>query len=240
MRRPSPGTVIALLALFVALGGPAEARRLLSGKSIKTGSLTGKQVKNRSLSIIDLSRGTVRRLTANRAGSVGTAAIADRAVTGQKLAPFAVGSVELADAAVNGSKLARGAVGSEQVGDDSLQGSDLAAGSVGGDEVDDGRLTARDVASFVGTVTIDFGPVNVDECGFADKDVTAVAATTPPRSVADDAVVVTPPAQFPDDTMVLSAAPVSATKIRVRVCNAFGSGQVDLPSLTFRYISFDF
>lgn len=240
MRRPSPGTVIALLALFVALGGPAEARRLLSGKSIKTGSLTGKQVKNRSLSIIELSRGTVRRLTSNPAGSVGTAAIADRAVTGQKLAPFAVGSGELADAAVNGSKLSRGAVGSEQVGDDSLQGSDLAAASVGGDEVDDGRLTARDVASFVGTLTIDFPSMDIGDCEFVDRDVTAVASTTPARSVGDDALVVTPPSQFPDNSLVLSAAPIASTKIRVRVCNVNGAGVIDPPSMTFRYISFDF
>ena len=37
---PSPALLIALLALFVALGGPAQAARLLSGKDIKNRSLT--------------------------------------------------------------------------------------------------------------------------------------------------------------------------------------------------------
>ena len=35
MRRPSPAMLVALLALFVALGGPAQARRLIDGADIK-------------------------------------------------------------------------------------------------------------------------------------------------------------------------------------------------------------
>ena len=220
MRRVSPGTLIALLALFVALGGPAEARKLITGKDVKKGTLTGKHVKNRSLGLGDLTRGAVKKLSATAAGSVGTDAIRDGAVT----AP----------------KLAAGSVGSAQVADGSLHGAELASNSVQGDEVDDGRLTARDVGSFVGTLSLDFPSVDPGDCAFIDADVAAVAATTPPRSIGDDAAFVTPPPQFPDDALVLSAAPASPTKLRVRVCNLNGAGAVDLPSMTFRYISFDF
>ena len=55
----------------------------------------------------------------------------------------------------------------------------------------------------------------------------------------DHIVLVTPPASFPDDALALSAAPSAATKIRVRICNLNDAGAIDLPSLTYRYISFD-
>ena len=56
-RRPSLALVVALLALFVALGGPAEAQRLL-GK----GDVNSRVVKDRSLKLRDLSKRTVRDL----------------------------------------------------------------------------------------------------------------------------------------------------------------------------------
>ena len=54
-RRPTAGTLIALVALFVALGGPAEAARLINGKLIKRGTIRSAQVKDRSLTTRDLS-----------------------------------------------------------------------------------------------------------------------------------------------------------------------------------------
>lgn len=58
-RRLSPAMVVALIALFVALGGTATAARvLLTGADIKDNSLTGADVKNGSLTPRDLS-GTI-------------------------------------------------------------------------------------------------------------------------------------------------------------------------------------
>jgi len=48
-RLPAPATLIALLALFVALGGPAQAARLIGGTQIKKNAITSRHVKNRSL-----------------------------------------------------------------------------------------------------------------------------------------------------------------------------------------------
>ena len=57
MKRPnlsSVATAIAVSALFVALGGPAQAASLITGVSVKNGSLTGKDVRNSSLSGADI------------------------------------------------------------------------------------------------------------------------------------------------------------------------------------------
>lgn len=49
VRRPSPGLVIAVVALVFALGGGAYAAATITGKDIKNGSITGKDIKKGSL-----------------------------------------------------------------------------------------------------------------------------------------------------------------------------------------------
>jgi hypothetical protein len=110
-RRPSFATVIALLALFVALGGPAEAQRLL-GK----GSVNSVTVRDRSLKLHDLSRKTVRRLQATRNNSITEAKLANRSVTPGKLATGAVGTAAIADGSILGGDLANGSLTAAQLG----------------------------------------------------------------------------------------------------------------------------
>ena len=69
-RRPSPAMVVALIALFVALGGPAQAKRVIDGASIRRGTITTKQIKNGSVAKADLSKAAVHSLTATPASSV--------------------------------------------------------------------------------------------------------------------------------------------------------------------------
>lgn len=52
--RINPAVAIAGTALFVALGGPAQAAKLLDGGDIRNGSLTGKDVRNNSLTSSDV------------------------------------------------------------------------------------------------------------------------------------------------------------------------------------------
>jgi hypothetical protein len=116
MRRPSPALVVALLALFVALGGPARAAHLIRGSEIKRNTITSRQIKNHSLSTKDLSRRAVRSLRITPAGSI----------TEVKLANSAVTSAKLGGAAVTGAKIAAGAVGPIQIADGSLSTADIA------------------------------------------------------------------------------------------------------------------
>jgi hypothetical protein len=126
--------LVALLALFVALGGPAEARRLIDGKLLKKGSVTTKAIKDRTLVTRDLSRRTIKALQQTPAGSVTEAKIAGGAVTPGKLAPGAVGP------------------------------SAIAGNAIGGGHIADGSLTARDIARFSGRFSIDLPAVAPDEC----------------------------------------------------------------------------
>jgi hypothetical protein len=229
VRLPSPAALIALVALFVALGGPAEAAKLIKGKDIKRNAIRSKHVKNGSLRLSDLSQGATLALTATPANSIGSDRIADGSIAGADLAAGSVNGSHVADQSLEGADIATNAISADEVAPNSIQG----------DEVEDGRLKARDVGSFVGTLALDFPAIAIGDCASIDADVTAVATVTPPLSMGDDVVLVTPPASFPDDALALSAAPSSATKLRVRICNFSGAGTVDVPSMTYRYISFD-
>ena len=91
-KRPSAPLVISLLALFVALGGPAQAARLVRSSDVK----------NRSLQVRDLSRKAVKELQKTPRRSVGERALANRGVT----------TAKLRDGAVTASKIGASAVGS--------------------------------------------------------------------------------------------------------------------------------
>jgi hypothetical protein len=110
-RRPSFATVIALLALFVALGGPAEAQRLL-----RKGSVSSVSIKDRSVKLRDLNRKTVRRLQSTRNTSITEAKLANGSVTPGKLASGAVGSAAIADGSVVGADIANGSLTAAQLG----------------------------------------------------------------------------------------------------------------------------
>jgi hypothetical protein len=110
-RFPSFATVVALLALFVALGGPAEAQRLI-GK----GKVTSVSVKDRSLKVRDLSRKTVRRLSATRNNSITETKLANGSVSAGKLAPGAVGTAAIADGSVDGADVANGSLSAADLG----------------------------------------------------------------------------------------------------------------------------
>ena len=69
--RPSPGTVIACIALVVACTGTATAATLITGKQIQNNSVTTKDVKNKSLRAGDFRPGTLLRGPAGPAGATG-------------------------------------------------------------------------------------------------------------------------------------------------------------------------
>jgi hypothetical protein len=77
-RRPSPSMVVALVALFVSLGGVSYGAALvITGKQIKNGTVTGRDVRNNSLTGRDVKESTLGNVrSATRAA---TATNADNA-----------------------------------------------------------------------------------------------------------------------------------------------------------------
>ena len=75
---PSPAMVVALVALFMALGGSAYAL-VITGASIKNGSVTGRDIKNRSLTGNDVKGNRIggKAIKESSLGTVPSASIAD-------------------------------------------------------------------------------------------------------------------------------------------------------------------
>ena len=69
--RISPSLVIALVALFVALGGTGYAALTVTSKNVKDNSLTGKDVKDRSLKAADFGAGQLPAGAQGPAGQAG-------------------------------------------------------------------------------------------------------------------------------------------------------------------------
>ena len=138
VRRPSLATVIALIALFVALGGPAQAARLIGSA----------QIKDRSIKERDINRRAVRSLKTPRDGSV----------TASKLARGAVGSAAVGDRSIGTLDLAPSAVG----------GAEIRAGAVDASDIADGSLDARDIGRFHGRFRVNVPDITPGSCWAAE------------------------------------------------------------------------
>jgi hypothetical protein len=80
VRRPSPGLVIAVVALVLALGGGAYAAATITGADIRNGTITGKDIKNGSVpgaKKLKANSVTGRQVKESSLGQVPSAADAD-------------------------------------------------------------------------------------------------------------------------------------------------------------------
>jgi hypothetical protein len=228
-RRPSPAMLVALVALFIALGGPAQASHLIDGAFIRKGTITGRQIKAHSVSKTDLTKATVKALTATPAHSVRSAQIADGQVLARHLATGSVGTAAIADGSVGSADLAMGSVGASK----------LAANSVGGASVANGSLQTVDIGSFAGAVQVDFSSFDTGTSNQCQAS-TAVPATPTggQPNIADDVVAVSPPADWPD-TVAVSGKAGPGNTIRIIACFTGVGTTPDPPSTIFRYVTFD-
>jgi hypothetical protein len=242
-RRPSAAMVVALLALFVALDGPATAARLIDGRSISSNSITTRQVRNHTLVTRDLSAAAVRALQATPARSVGARQLRTGAVDATRLADGAVGSAKLAGKAVDGSKIADGAVGAAQLAPGAVGTSRVADGAIGAAAVADGGLQTRDVGDFYGLVSTSFGDFHPNQC----KVISVAAQPSSPaalNSIADDVVAVSPSTTGWPDPIIVTANPGANNTIRIIACRIGGTAPDDPPILstpptTFQYVAVD-
>jgi hypothetical protein len=214
VRRPSAPMVVALLALFVALGGPAQAKHLIGGQDIRRGAVSTREIKDRTVAVRDLSVGTVRALTET----------ADGSITAAKLAP---GAAAISDGAVGSAKLADGAVTGPKIADGSLTAADIARFSGAF------RILADDL-----------GTIKAHECwsreprGLAPEvagaDISADALLVVPRGTFNGQLL-----DFNYRTSVSNPNdPTSVSRFVLTLCNRTNDDQTP-PSIAFSYIVFD-
>jgi len=113
-RHLNPATVLACVALFVALGGGAYAATTLTKKSVKSqhlanGAVTTAKLKNGAVTTPKLRNGAVTGAKV-RSGAIGTSQLANGSVRSGQLGGQVVTEPKIKDGAVSESKLASGAV----------------------------------------------------------------------------------------------------------------------------------
>jgi hypothetical protein len=243
--------VVALLALFIALDGPATAARLIDGRTIKRNSITNAQVRNRTLGTQDLSKQAVKALEATpsrsvgakqlREGAVTAPAIAAKAIDTSKVADGAVGNTQLAGSAVDASKLADGAVGPTKLAADAVTSSKVADGAIGAAAIADGGLQTSDLADFYGAATINFATFEPTSCQVNGTTIQPQPAITGSGAViGDDVIIVTPPVGWPDQ-LIVTGHPGASNTLRIVACNPTGTTIAVAEGVvqTFQYTGID-
>ena len=225
MRRPSPATAIALVALFVAVGGPAKAAKLIDGGDIKKGTVASKQVKDRSIEPRDLARATVRSLKATPPRSVVEASLADSAVTTRALAPGSVLTGTVGDGSLTAADLASNSVGTDEVEDNAVGqteirnngvgASEIADQSIDTGEVIDGGLTAADVARWTGSFSWTIPQLLAGKCQLLPVQITGA-------QIAGDFVVMSPATTWPRDLVYTVNGTGQESEFKVQACNTSG------------------
>jgi hypothetical protein len=119
-RHLNPATVLACVALFVALGSGAYAATALTMKSVKSqhlanGAVTTPKLRNSAVTTAKL-----------RNGAVTTPKLRNGAVTGAKIAPATIGSGQLANGSVRSGQLGGGVVTEAKLKSGAVSSSKLA------------------------------------------------------------------------------------------------------------------
>jgi hypothetical protein len=229
--------IVALLALFVALGGPARAAKLVNGAKIKPDTVGSKQIKDRSLKVRDLGPGAVRALTATPNGSIGAAQLAENAVTTRAIAPDSVITGTVGDNSLTSADLATNAAGSDEVADNAVgqseirnngvSASEIADNSIDGGEIVDGGLSIRDIAREVGTMEWPVKRLIVGEC-----EVKVVPITT--IGIAGDHVLISPVSAWHSDLVYTVNGTSAEGTFKVQACNR-GTSPVPEAKYVFNY-----
>ena len=212
-RRPSAALVVALLALFVAVGGPAQAARLIGSKDVA----------NRSLKTEDLSRKAVKTLRKTPRRSVGERQLRNGAVGTGKLRDGAVTPVKIAPAAVGSDQLAPGAVGSRE----------LRPGAVGGGVARPPPPPPR----FWGRFRVSVPAVEPRECWSGEP--VGLAPEQAGADIAGDLVLVTPDSAWPERALAFTVrGSAGRSRFVLAGCNVTAT-KTDAVDVGFRYVVID-
>jgi hypothetical protein len=220
--------IVALIALFVALGGPAQAKRLINGADIKKGTVGSKQIRDHTIGLKDLSKAATRSLELTADNSITQAKIVNGSVNADKLAP----------GSVNAGKLGAGSVGAGALADNSVTGSKIA----------DGSLTTSDVAKFAGRfrVTQQFLGATITQHSCWNGEPQGLAPEVADADISQDVVLVTPLVTSMttyNDKLTLTArvsGPSQPSRFVLILCNGTDQDvQIPANGITFSYVVFD-
>ena len=84
LRRPSPALVIAVVALFVGLGGGAYAAKKIGTNDLRNNAVTSNKIRNNSVTLRKIRNGAVNS-SKIRGNSINTAKIRNNAVNSNKI-----------------------------------------------------------------------------------------------------------------------------------------------------------
>ncbi len=188
LRAPSPALVIAVIALFVALGGAAYAalgKNEVKSRNIAPKAVTGSDIASNAVKSSKINAAAVNA-SKLAGGAVDAGAIADGAVTRTKIKAQAVTTPKLADGAVEEAKLGDGAVTAAKLGPGSVTG-----------------------AAALASLTVSVDPADTDgDCVEATAAVSGVTA--------NDQVLVTAPPGLP--VGMIPSGEAGNGSVDVRVC----------------------
>jgi len=226
-RRPSAALAVALVALFVAVGGPAEAARLIGSDDVKDRSLKTEDLSKKAVNTL---RATPRRSVGERQlrdGAVATAKLRDGAVTPVKLVPSAVGSAQLAPDAVGTRELRAGAAGSAQIAD----------GAVTGAKIADGSLDSRDTSRYSGRFRVTVPRVPARTCWSGEP--VGLAPEQAGADISGDLVLATPDSSWPERALAFTVrGSANRSRFVLAGCNVTDTA-TDEVEVGFRFVVVD-
>ncbi len=140
-----PATIIAVIALLVALSGAGYAATTIGTSQLKNNAVTTPKIKNAAVNTAKLKNNAVNasKLASN---AVTAAKIASNAVTAAKIAGNAVTGAKIAGGAVGVNQIAAGAVDTAKLGNGSVTNDKLGANAVTGAKIAGGTITAANIA----------------------------------------------------------------------------------------------
>ena len=176
-RRPSHATVVAYLALFVALGGTSAwaTHEVINSSDVVNESLTGADIQNGTLTGADVFNNTISGADITN-GSLTGADVFDNTIGGADITNGSLTGADIANESIGVSDIGSQQVGADEVINDSLLQSDIRAGAVTGDEVLDNSLNDEDIAqgTFVNFTLAFPSPIAPHDC--AIQPITGVDA----------------------------------------------------------------
>jgi hypothetical protein len=229
------GNTIALLALFIALGGTTYAATALPAnsvgakqlkknavinKKINANAVTGAKVKNDSLTGADVVESSL--------GKVPSAANADHATSADNAT--SAGNADKLDGVDSTGFLKTGAAAGGGLAG-TYPNPTVAAGAVGPAQITDGSLTSNDVGLASGTSTLDFPSIAAGTCDY-------FLVSPGVGDISNDPVLVSSNWTVPAALVASGWHSNITTSFRLRLCNV-SAGAIDPSSDTYFWVVFN-